>query len=128
MNGIGVDTHDWGEVSRAPAAPPTATHNLARHRTGSGPQRAACGTDADRNAPCTSETEEVVVRHGVVVLEAETPGAGDIPAGNVVLVGRGAGAGELESLAPGDHVGHGGRRLSRHGIMHCPGEVFRKSS
>ncbi|HJQ45548.1 MAG TPA: phosphodiester glycosidase family protein [Amycolatopsis sp.] len=91
VNGIGAYTHDWGAVSRA---------------------RAACGTDADRSAGCTAETEEVVVRHGVVVSEAETLGAGDIPADTVVLAGRDKGAEELEALQPGDHVTVGTRMVA----------------
>jgi len=83
VDGIGVYTHDWGAVSRA---------------------RAACGTDTSRDAACTTETEEVVVRDGVVTAEAETPGAGDIAPGTVVLLGREKGADELEALDPGDRV------------------------
>ncbi|NKQ52773.1 phosphodiester glycosidase family protein [Amycolatopsis sp. K13G38] len=88
VDGIGVYTHDWGEVSRA---------------------RAACGTDTDREAACTTATEEVVVRDGVVTTESGTPGAGEIPPGTVVLVGREKGAGELKALDPGDHVSVGSR-------------------
>ena len=91
VDGIGVYTHDWGEVSRA---------------------RAACGTDTNRSAGCASETEEVVVRHGVVVSEAETLGAGDIPPDTVVLAGREKGAAELEELDPGDRVTVGTRLVA----------------
>jgi hypothetical protein len=83
VNGIGVYTHDWGEISRA---------------------RAACGTDTNRAAACTTQTEEVVVRHGVVTAEADTPGSGDIPPDTVVLLGREQGAAQLAALAPGDRV------------------------
>ncbi|TNC22215.1 phosphodiester glycosidase family protein [Amycolatopsis alkalitolerans] len=92
VGGIGEYTHDWGEVSRA---------------------RAACGTDTNRSAGCTTQVEEVVVRHGVVTSESETLGAGPIPEGTVVLVGREQGADELERLAPGDHVVVGGRLSAR---------------
>ncbi|MGW1681122.1 phosphodiester glycosidase family protein [Saccharopolyspora sp. NPDC002376] len=83
VDGIGVYNSDWGEVSRA---------------------RAVCGTDTDRSAPCSDQTEEVVVRDGVVASAQDKPGAGDIPAGTVVLVGREGGAAELEKLDVGDRV------------------------
>jgi hypothetical protein len=92
VGGIGEYTSDWGEVSRA---------------------RAACGTDTDRLAGCTTDSEEVVVSRGVVTAESETPGSGPIPAGTVVLLGREQGADELERLAPGDHVVVGGGLVSR---------------
>ncbi|MER7080009.1 Predicted protein [Saccharopolyspora kobensis] len=81
--GIGVFNADWGRVSRA---------------------RAVCGTDTDRTAPCSEQTEEVVVSNGVVTSTQDRPGAGDIPAGTVVLVGREGGAAELEKLDVGDRV------------------------
>ncbi|KAA5826140.1 phosphodiester glycosidase family protein [Saccharopolyspora hirsuta] len=83
VDGIGVYNADWGEVSRA---------------------RAVCGTDDDRSAPCSEQTEEVVVRDGVVTAAQDRPGAGDIPTGTVVLVGREGGAAELEKLEVGDRV------------------------
>ncbi|MEV0703718.1 phosphodiester glycosidase family protein [Saccharopolyspora sp. NPDC050389] len=83
VNGIGLYTSAWGEVSRA---------------------RAVCGTDTDRSAPCTTDTEEVIVRNGVVNDEHDEPGAGAIPGDTVVLVGREEGAAELEKLNPGDRV------------------------
>lgn len=92
VGGIGEYTSDWGDVSRA---------------------RAACGSDTDRSAGCTTDTEEVVVSHGVVTAESETPGAGPIPPGTVVLFGREHGADELERLAPGDHVVVGGALVDR---------------
>jgi hypothetical protein len=92
VDGIGEYTHDWGEVSRA---------------------RAACGTDTNRSAGCSTDTEEVVIRHGVVTAESETPGAGDIPADTVVLLGREKGADELETLDPGDRVLVGTRLVAR---------------
>ena len=83
VDGVGAFTHDWGEVSRA---------------------RSVCGTDADRSAPCSTATEEVVITDGVVRSEADLPGAGPIPADTVVLTGRERGAAELEALDPGDLV------------------------
>ncbi|MEV0081433.1 phosphodiester glycosidase family protein [Saccharopolyspora sp. NPDC050642] len=83
VGGIGLYTSAWGEVSRA---------------------RAVCGTDTDRSAPCTTDTEEVVVRNGVVSAEHDEPGAGAIPGDTVVLVGREEGAAELEKLNLGDRV------------------------
>ncbi|MGW5643492.1 phosphodiester glycosidase family protein [Saccharopolyspora sp. NPDC003752] len=83
VGGIGLYTSAWGEVSRA---------------------RAVCGTDTDRSAPCTTDTEEVVVRNGVVSAEHDEPGAGAIPGDTVVLVGREEGAIELEKLNLGDRV------------------------
>ncbi|WP_199431399.1 phosphodiester glycosidase family protein [Qaidamihabitans albus] len=83
VGGIGVFDRHWGPMARV---------------------RATCGTDASRSAPCSAETEEVVVRRGVVVAERDTPGAGAIPEDTVVLVGREAGADELEALDPGDRV------------------------
>ncbi|WP_435154605.1 phosphodiester glycosidase family protein [Amycolatopsis sacchari] len=92
VGGIGEYTSDWGEVSRA---------------------RAACGTDTDRSAGCTTETEEVVIRHGVVTAEAETPGSGPIAPDTVVLLGREQGAAALEALDPGDHVVVGTHLVAR---------------
>ncbi|WP_190813192.1 phosphodiester glycosidase family protein [Saccharopolyspora pogona] len=83
VDGIGLYTSEWGEVARA---------------------RAVCGTDADRSAPCTTDTEEVVIRNGVVSAEQDQPGSGAIPGDTVVLVGREKGAAELEKLNPGDRV------------------------
>ncbi|WP_431920886.1 phosphodiester glycosidase family protein [Amycolatopsis tucumanensis] len=83
VDGIGVYTPEWGSMSRA---------------------RAACGTDTSRSAPCTSQVEEVVVRHGVVVAESAGAGAGPIEPGSVVLLGRERGATELAGLRVGDRV------------------------
>ncbi|MCI2416051.1 phosphodiester glycosidase family protein [Saccharopolyspora sp. K220] len=83
VNGIGMYTSDWGAVSRA---------------------RSVCGTDTDREAPCSTDTEEVVVRDGVVSAEQDQPGSGAIAENTVVLVGRENGAAELEKLNPGDRV------------------------
>ncbi|KAA9149018.1 phosphodiester glycosidase family protein [Amycolatopsis acidicola] len=86
VGGIGAYTHDWGEVSRA---------------------RAACGTDTDRSAGCTTDIEEVVVRDGVVTAESAAPGAGEIAPGTTVLLGREQGAAELRQLKVGDRVAVG---------------------
>ncbi|MER7015432.1 phosphodiester glycosidase family protein [Saccharopolyspora sp. NPDC000359] len=83
VDGIGAYNADWGVVSR---------------------ERAVCGTDDDRSAPCSEQTEEVVVSDGVVTATQDRPGAGGIPAGTVVLVGREGGAAELEELKLGDRV------------------------
>ncbi|MFJ8387805.1 phosphodiester glycosidase family protein [Streptomyces sp. NPDC094438] len=83
VGSIGAFTSSWGEVSRA---------------------RAACGTDDNRAAPCTRNTYEVTVRHGVVRSASSVPGAGPIPAGTVVLLGREAGADALRALTPGTAV------------------------
>ncbi|GAB3587997.1 hypothetical protein GCM10027445_68650 [Amycolatopsis endophytica] len=83
VDGIGVYTPEWGPMSRA---------------------RAACGTDTDRSAPCTTRVEEIVVRHGVVTAESAAPGAGPIEPGSVVLLGRERGATELAGLRVGDRV------------------------
>jgi hypothetical protein len=83
VDGIGVYTPEWGTVSRA---------------------RATCGTDTDRSAPCSTKTEQVTVRDGVVTAENDQPGSGAIPKGTMVLVGREKGADELERLQPGDRV------------------------
>lgn len=80
---IGAFTADWGTVSR---------------------QRAVCGSDTRRGDPCVADTAEVTVRHGRVVSVSDTVGAGAIPAGSTVLVGREAGADTLRTLAPGDPV------------------------
>lgn len=83
VGGVGAYTADWGEVSRA---------------------RSVCGTDEDRSAPCSTDTEEVVITDGIVRSEADLPGAGPIPPDTVVLVGRETGDSELEALDPGDRV------------------------
>ncbi|MDT3400064.1 phosphodiester glycosidase family protein [Streptomyces sp. B1866] len=82
-NGIGAFTPVWGAASRV---------------------RATCGSDADRAAPCTSDTYEVTVTRGRVAKTAAVPGGGPIAADSVVLVGREAGAGALRALRVGDPV------------------------
>ncbi|MQA07508.1 MAG: phosphodiester glycosidase family protein [Pseudonocardiaceae bacterium] len=96
--GIGAYTSDWGEVSRA---------------------RSTCGTDTDREAPCSSETEEVVIKDGVVAGESDEPGSGAIPADTVVLIGREGGDDELEQLEAGDQV------TVRHQLTQGGGAAFR---
>ncbi|GAA5121028.1 phosphodiester glycosidase family protein [Pseudonocardia adelaidensis] len=81
-DGIGIFTHEWGDVDRA--------HTL-------------CGTDADREAPCADEQAEVLVRDGVVVA-AGRPRGGRIPEGELALTGREDGAAAVRSLRVGDHV------------------------
>ncbi|MFJ9848419.1 phosphodiester glycosidase family protein [Streptomyces sp. NPDC101150] len=87
VDGIGAYTELWGPVSR---------------------QRATCGTDTDRAAPCSAETAEVTVRGGRVTELADRPGAGGVAAGSVVLVGREEGARQLRKLRLGDpvHINH----------------------
>lgn len=81
VNGIGAFTADWGTASR---------------------MRAVCGTDTDRQAPCSDQTAEVTVTGGAVSATSEQPGSGAIGVGTVVLVGREDGAKQLDQLAIGD--------------------------
>jgi hypothetical protein len=81
VNGIGLFTTPWGTAART---------------------RATCGNDTDRNAPCSTDTEEVAVSGGRVVSEAAAPGSGPIAPGTLVLVGREAGADALRGLRVGD--------------------------
>jgi hypothetical protein len=83
VGGVGAFTSRWGAVSRL---------------------RAVCGTDTARGAACSSNTEEVTVRRGVVVRAGAAVGAGAIPPDTTVLVGREAGADSLRRLRPGDRV------------------------
>ncbi|MER6737218.1 phosphodiester glycosidase family protein [Streptomyces puniciscabiei] len=82
-NSVGAFTAQWGSASR---------------------MRAVCGTDAQRSAPCSTDTYEVKVRGGRVVSASDTPGSGAIPADTTVLVGREEGAQQLRKLAVGDAV------------------------
>jgi len=84
VGGIGAFTHSWGTVSR---------------------QRAVCGTDTVRTAPCSTEIAEVTVAKGRVTKVARQVGGGTIPKGTTVLVGREAGAADLLRLRKGDRVG-----------------------
>ncbi|MEV4339414.1 phosphodiester glycosidase family protein [Streptomyces sp. NPDC049590] len=83
VNSVGAFTARWGGASR---------------------ERAVCGTDSQRSAPCSEETYEVKVRDGRVVSAAVTPGGGAIPADTTVLVGREEGARKLRELSVGDPV------------------------
>jgi hypothetical protein len=57
-----------------------------------------------RNDPCSTNTAEVTVRRGVVTGVSDAVGAGVIPEGATVLVGREKGADALRRLRPGDRV------------------------
>ncbi|WP_317621399.1 phosphodiester glycosidase family protein [Streptomyces sp. CBMA123] len=83
VGSIGVFTSDWGEVSR---------------------ERAVCGNDESRKAPCSTDTWELTVRRNRVVSASATPGRGPIPAGSLVLLGREAGARVLAGLPVGTAV------------------------
>ncbi|WP_217920031.1 phosphodiester glycosidase family protein [Actinomadura sp. BRA 177] len=83
VGGVGAFDSRWGAVSR---------------------RRAVCGTDEVRSAPCSTNTAEVTVRRGVVMGVSDTVGAGAIPAGTIVLVGREKGADALRRLRPGERV------------------------
>jgi hypothetical protein len=82
-NSVGAFTSRWGSASR---------------------MRAACGTDTNRAAGCSTDTYEVKVRGGRVVSASGTPGSGSIPADTTVLLGREEGARQLRKLAVGDPV------------------------
>ncbi|MFQ6193430.1 phosphodiester glycosidase family protein [Streptomyces sp. NPDC000405] len=83
VDGIGAFTPAWGAASR---------------------QRATCGTDTDRGAPCSDDTRELTVRGGKVAAVAERPGRGAVARGSVVLLGREDGARQLRKLKVGDRV------------------------
>ncbi|WP_405445928.1 phosphodiester glycosidase family protein [Streptomyces achromogenes] len=83
VNSVGAFTARWGSASR---------------------ERAVCGTDTQRSAPCSEDTYEVKVRDGRVVSVAGAPGGGAIPADTTVLVGREEGARKLRELSVGDPV------------------------
>jgi exopolysaccharide biosynthesis protein len=83
VDGVGVFNADWGTASR---------------------KRATCGTDDDRNAPCSDRTKEVEVVDGHVTRVATTPGSGQIAADATVLVARDDGVDALAGLAVGDEV------------------------
>jgi hypothetical protein len=83
VGGVGAFDSRWGAVSR---------------------RRAVCGTDEVRGAPCSKDAAEVTVRRGVVMAVSGTVGAGAIPVGTTVLVGREKGARALRRLRPGDRV------------------------
>ncbi|MFH9400388.1 phosphodiester glycosidase family protein [Streptomyces sp. NPDC017638] len=83
VDSVGAFTARWGGASR---------------------ERAVCGTDTQRSAPCSEDAYEVKVRDGRVVSASGTPGGGAIPADTTVLVGREEGARELRELSVGDPV------------------------
>ncbi|PHQ52622.1 hypothetical protein BLA24_07165 [Streptomyces cinnamoneus] len=83
VGGIGAFTPAWGRSSR---------------------ERATCGTDHDRGAPCSDVTYELTIRRGRVASAAHRPGRGAIARGSVVLVGREKGARALRRLRVGDRV------------------------
>ncbi len=83
VGSVGVFDSRWGAVSR---------------------RRAVCGTDEARGAPCSTNTAEVTVRQGAVAGVSDVVGAGAIPEGTTVLVGREKGADALRRLRPGDRV------------------------
>ncbi|MCQ0015472.1 phosphodiester glycosidase family protein [Actinomadura madurae] len=83
VGSAGVFDSRWGEVSR---------------------QRAVCGTDEVRGDPCSTNTAEVTVRRGVVTGVSDVVGAGAIPQGTTVLVGREKGADALRRLRLGEKV------------------------
>jgi hypothetical protein len=83
VGGVGAFDSRWGAVSR---------------------RRAVCGTDEVRSAPCSTNTAEVTVRRGVVAGVSGVVGAGAIPVGTTVLVGREKGADALRRLRVGDRV------------------------
>ncbi|MFG2602114.1 phosphodiester glycosidase family protein [Streptomyces sp. NPDC048514] len=83
QNSVGAFTAKWGGASR---------------------ERAVCGTDTQRSAPCSTDTYEVKVSGGQVVSASGDPGSGPIPADTTVLVGREEGARQLRALSVGDPV------------------------
>ncbi|MFA1548260.1 phosphodiester glycosidase family protein [Actinomadura chokoriensis] len=83
VGSVGAFDSRWGEVAR---------------------QRAVCGTDEVRGAPCSTNTAEVTVRQGVVADVSDEVGEGAIPEGTDVLVGREKGADALRRLKVGDRV------------------------
>lgn len=94
VGGIGAYTAAWGSASR---------------------QRAVCGTDSVRAAPCADDVYEVRVRAGRVVGTAGAPGAGPIAAGTTVLLGREDGARRLRELRLGEAVSVTRRLVAQHG-------------
>lgn len=83
VDGVGIFTSDWGEASR---------------------QRAVCGTDDDRDGPCSDSVREVTVTDGVVSAVADSPGEGAVGEDEVVLLARDAGTDHLADLSEGDAV------------------------
>ncbi|MFD0556335.1 uncharacterized protein DUF2233 [Stackebrandtia endophytica] len=83
VDGVGVFDAEWGTASR---------------------KRATCGTDDDRNAPCSSRTREVEIVDGVVTRVSTAPGSGQIADDATVLVARDDGVDHLAGLSEGDAV------------------------
>ncbi|HIW61587.1 MAG TPA: phosphodiester glycosidase family protein [Candidatus Stackebrandtia excrementipullorum] len=83
VDGIGVFDAEWGSRSRV---------------------RATCGTDDDRNAPCSDRTREVEIVDGVVTRVASSPGSGQIADDATVLVARDDGVDHLADLSEGDEI------------------------
>ena len=83
VDGVGVFTSDWGTASR---------------------KRATCGTDTDRNGPCSSRTKEVEIVDGKVTRVSSSPGSGQIDEDATVLLARDDGVDHLDPLAVGDQV------------------------
>ncbi|MGH8877209.1 MAG: phosphodiester glycosidase family protein [Stackebrandtia sp.] len=83
VDGVGAFTSDWGKTSR---------------------KRATCGTDDDRDGPCSEQTREVEIVDGKVTRVADAPGEGEIAKDATVLVARDKGVDHLSGLAEGDEV------------------------
>lgn len=85
---------------------PLAAYNAANVPAGGvGAYTSAWGS-ADRalTVDAAQPVAEAAVRDGRVVSVSDTPGAGPVPDGTTVLVGREAGAAPLAALVPGDPV------------------------
>lgn len=83
VDGVGVFDAEWGTASR---------------------KRATCGTDDNRNAPCSTRSREVEIVDGVVTRVATAPGSGQIADDAVVLVARDDGVDHLTGLSKGDPI------------------------
>lgn len=83
VDGIGVFDRHWGGVGR---------------------ERAVCGTDDNRNGPCSEDVTEVHVTDGRVTRVSDAPGSGRIDRDTVVLLGRDSGAARLSELSVGDRL------------------------
>lgn len=78
-------------------------------------QRAACGSDARRTDPCTTDVLEVVLTDGVVSSVSATPGRGQLAANQIALLGREDGADALRPLRVGDKVSYQHRPIAANG-------------
>ncbi|ADD43079.1 phosphodiester glycosidase family protein [Stackebrandtia nassauensis] len=83
VDGVGVFNADWGKTSR---------------------KRATCGTDDDRDAPCSEQTKEVEIVDGKVTRVSDAPGEGQIAKDATVLLARDKGVEHLNGLSEGDEV------------------------